>query len=611
MAKHVSDFFSNLKWALGLAWEIDMKSLIFLFAITIVGAFLPAIFISLTGNAVNIVEGAIGDELGNFQIVIYAIAVIIVLQIFHGLYNVLPSMVQFSAYLKFSTATQIKNSSLMKRIPIRFFDDVEKAKAIDAGNNANRSMAYFLKNTLISVGGIIGIITLLVLAAAESPLLLLLGFIMVAVALPVGIYNARREGEYWFNEQANERQEKYYYDLAFGKSSAMEFRLFNLGALIRKNWLGVAQPMLSRRVELDNKNNLRNDISDLFSLLLKFAVIASGILLVYNQQLDIGGLVVFLMLFDQLAGQSGSLSRGISTTYHFAQNRFGFLRAMYNADYTEIQPYIMDESLKTASKDDGETIFELKQVSYQYIPEKYALRNVNLKIKKGEIVALVGSNGSGKSTLIKLLLGLYTPTEGQMFFKGENYANLNFDDFMKHTGVTFQDYVNFEFSIRENIAFGDLSQIDNDDAIMAAIKKGNAEKVIERLPEGINSMVGRYYEDRGVELSGGEWQRLAVCRALISQREIMILDEPAAKLDPIAEMEQFNSIRDTAGDKTAILISHRIGFARLADKIVVLDEGNLIEVGTHEQLIAKKGAYHKMFLGQAQWYMKDEAEVKA
>ncbi len=193
-----------------------------------------------------------------------------------------------------------------------------------------------------------------------------------------------------------------------------------------------------------------------------------------------------------------------------------------------------------------------------------------------------------------------------MFFKGKNYKNLNTDLLTEQIGVMFQDFVKFEFMVRENVGFGNTAKIFDDEEIQSALKKGMAEHIVSRLPKGMDTYMGRWYEKNGIRMSGGEWQRIAASRAYVSNKEILIMDEPAAMLDPIAEMQQFQQIKNSLKGRTSVLISHRIGFARLADKIIVLDKGNMVEYGSHAELMKKKGVYFLMFSNQADWYEKEK-----
>lgn len=227
---------------------------------------------------------------------------------------------------------------------------------------------------------------------------------------------------------------------------------------------------------------------------------------------------------------------------------------------------------------------------------------MSFEIKKGEVIALVGTNGSGKSTLTKLLLGIFEPDAGEMFFYGVNYKNITIHTLRKYVGTFFQNFFIFHHSIRENIGYGDLKNIEDEQKIYDALKKGGAIDIVKRMPKGIDSTLKRDVEKSGVILSGGESQRIAVSRTHMSDKEVLIFDEPATMLDPVAEMKQFMNIKQSLKGRTAILISHRIGFARLADRILMVENGKIVESGTHEELISKNSVYAHFFNEQARWY---------
>jgi len=243
---------------------------------------------------------------------------------------------------------------------------------------------------------------------------------------------------------------------------------------------------------------------------------------------------------------------------------------------------------------------ELIGVSFTYPgSQQPVLHDVNLVIQPGERIALIGENGAGKSTLIRLILGLYRPQEGRILLGGRDIQDIPREELFRCFAAVFQEYARYQFTVADNIRFG--RQWDADDAAIqrAAVQSG-ADAFIQRLPDGYRTLLGKPLG--GVDLSGGEWQKLAIARALVRQAPVVILDEPTAALDPKAEAEVYRQFGEMTRGRTAILISHRLGSARLADRIVVLKAGRIVEIGTHEELLARGGEYAGFFSLQAQWY---------
>jgi ATP-binding cassette subfamily B protein len=316
---------------------------------------------------------------------------------------------------------------------------------------------------------------------------------------------------------------------------------------------------------------------------------------------------VFLMLY--LLGESLSETNKVFSSSVFEALRgFNALRSQYyflnkvpmgderKLNQQEIQKYI------TKCKEDSDIVFEAKNLCFSYDDKTEVLHGLDFKIKKGETIALVGSNGSGKTTLVKLLIQLYQPNEGELRFYGKDYYEYPEGSINQEIGMFFQDFYLFHLSIRENIGFGNLKHLKNDFMILSAMEKGGAKGILSKCENGLEQILNKSIIKTGVNLSGGEQQRIAVSRTHMSDKDILIFDEPAAALDPIAEMEQFHNIKAKTEGKTSILISHRVGFARMADRIFVLDKGNLIEVGTHDELMQKNGIYADFFNQQAEWY---------
>ena len=253
-------------------------------------------------------------------------------------------------------------------------------------------------------------------------------------------------------------------------------------------------------------------------------------------------------------------------------------------------------------KKQSDIVFEGKDLCFSYDCKTEVLHHLNFQIRKGETIALVGSNGSGKSTLVKLLIDLYRPDSGKLYFYGKEYSAYPEGSINKEIGMFFQNFFLFHVSLRENVGFGNLKQLKEDSAILSALEKGGALGILSKCANGLEQLLKKDVKRTGINLSGGEQQKVAVSRTHMSDKEILVFDEPAAALDPIAEMEQFQNIKQKTEGKTSILISHRIGFARMADRIFVLEKGYLAEVGTHEELLKTGGIYADFFRQQAQWY---------
>jgi ABC-type multidrug transport system fused ATPase/permease subunit len=246
---------------------------------------------------------------------------------------------------------------------------------------------------------------------------------------------------------------------------------------------------------------------------------------------------------------------------------------------------------------------EFRDVSFRYPgTDHWVLRGVSLRIAAGEKVALVGENGAGKSTLIKLLMRLYDPTEGSVLYGGVDLRDMDARDLRDRIGVLFQDFVRYQWTARENVGIGWVPALEDRPRIDRAVDDGGARTLVEQLPQKLETMLGGWFEE-GHELSGGQWQKIALARAFMRDSEVLVLDEPTAALDAEAEHELFVRLQQLAADRTAILISHRFSTVRRADRIAVLQEGRVEELGTHAELLARDGRYAHLFRLQASGYV--------
>jgi ATP-binding cassette subfamily B protein len=264
----------------------------------------------------------------------------------------------------------------------------------------------------------------------------------------------------------------------------------------------------------------------------------------------------------------------------------------------------MDDSygvdLRSSPNTPATPVLELRDIHKSFGAVK-ALRGANLSLHKGQVTALVGENGAGKTTLVKLLARLYDPSEGRILLDGYDLREYDLTELRTHTGVIFQDYLRYQMPVSQNIAAGNIREKENRELIMASARQSLADAVVQRLPGKYDQPLGKRF-NQGVELSGGEWQKIALARAYMKEAQLLILDEPTAALDARAEFEVFQRFSELTKGKTAVLISHRFSTVRMADRILVLDRGELLEVGSHQELLAMNGRYAELFRLQAKGY---------
>ena len=261
---------------------------------------------------------------------------------------------------------------------------------------------------------------------------------------------------------------------------------------------------------------------------------------------------------------------------------------------------------------------EFSHVSFIYPgTQRKVLDDINLLIRPGETLVLVGLNGAGKTTLLKLLTRLYDPTEGTIYLDGRDIRSYDVADLYRMYGIIFQDFGKYAVSVSENIRFGDIRKEADDKAtrdrnVRTAAAEADATGYISRLPNGFDTPLMRIFEEQGIEPSIGQWQKLAIARAFYSDSDVLILDEPTASLDPMAEQEIFNQFDRLRAEKTTIFVSHRLSSATVASKIAVLENGRLIEEGDHPTLMSRRGRYYELFSTQAKRYVtQNEEEQKA
>ncbi|MCK5313444.1 MAG: ABC transporter ATP-binding protein [Desulfobacteraceae bacterium] len=398
----------------------------------------------------------------------------------------------------------------------------------------------------------------------------------------------------WQRERTQtERKGGYLNWLITGSLHAKELRLFGLGDLFTKRFSKIRQTLRGEKLELIKKRSIADVLAQICSIVAMFGALGLIIFRAVHGMISLGDLVMYYQAFQRGLEFFRNLLTGVAGLYNdnlFISNFYEFI----------------DLKIKIASPDKPVKVPEtmmhgvaFKDVSFKYpMSEKSVLANINFSINPGEIVALVGENGAGKSTLTKLLCRLYDPDSGAISIDNTDIRQFAVSDLRDMIGVMFQDYAKYHFSARENIWIGDIAVPFESDKIKVAAKNADAKRVIEKLPKGFETVLGKMFRD-GEELSQGQWQKIALARAFMRDAQLIILDEPASSLDAESEYEIFNNFRKLLKGKSALLISHRFSTVKMADRILVLENGTIIEQGSHDVLMQKQGQYEKWFKKQA------------
>lgn len=443
------------------------------------------------------------------------------------------------------------------------------------------------------------VITLLSMVVLLSQLAWWLSFVAILAPLPAFVANVRYGwwGYRMMRRQSPLRREMAYYGaLLTTDTYNKEIKLFTLGAFFITMYRKIADQFLAESRRLLVPRYLAAFGWGLGTLLV------NGIIYLYVVIQTIAGVISFgrLTVFTQAALSLGTSFQGILSGVSDTYENNLFVNTLF--EYLAYKPTIVSPPDGIAPGTDGLTI-EFHDVSFTYpgASKGQALHNVSFTIRPGEAIALVGRNGAGKTTIVKLLTRLYDPDSGEILINGRDIKAYDLEALRSQIGVIFQDYVTYFLNASRNIGVGKIEAIDDDAGVRVAATKSGANAVIERLPNAYATMLGKWF-DQGQQLSGGEWQKIALARAFMRDAQLLILDEPTSSLDPQAEYDVFQRFRELTADKSAIFISHRFSTVRLANRIVVLEDGRVIEEGSHAELLARDGRYAELFRLQAEAY---------
>ena len=471
--------------------------------------------------------------------------------------------------------------------------------------NANREAGIrpiqVLSSTFKVVSTVISIVGFVILLCAVSPIIPLL---MLVLAIPGAVVNMiyRKKHFRYIRHHSKERRElRYFSDQMVDKDKVKEIRIFGLSGTFIERYNGIFRKYFAGLRKLFYNECFWHVAIDLCVIVVDAALFAVIAYEVWIGRMQIGDYSLYTGALTSIVSGVSTLIATTSTVYEgtlFIDNLIEFMR-----EKCHLVPKVeKDEKPLSVKRHIGHTI-EFRGVSFRYPgTNRDVLKNINLTFKAGDTVMLVGLNGAGKTTLIKLLTRLYDPTEGVILLDGEDIRRYDLAELYRMYGIIFQDFGKYAVSVQDNIVFGEVDKPVVEAAVHEAADRSAAAGFIERLPDGYQTPLMRYFEENGVELSIGQWQKLSVARAFYSDSDVLILDEPTASLDALAEQEIYRQFDQLRRDKTTIIVSHRLSSATTASLVVVLQNGEVIEQGTHAELMAHGGSYYELFTAQASRY---------
>lgn len=594
----------RLFYIFGIVWETNPFILLFLIFMAVWEGVTPVIsaFISkdlLNEIAQSYIVATSGGE-ADFGAVVKLLIIMFAFQFITGLVAVVANIFNTISGELVVNHVSMKIMYKSREVDLASFDDPAFYERFE---NAKRESSMrplnIIRHNFMILSALISMVSFVIVLGAVSKWIPL---IIVLTSFPTAVVSfAYRNKNFWYMRfHSRERREmSYYSDLITNKDMVKEIRIF-----------GLSDTFIGRYKETFKKyfKGLKNlTIGEgMWNILIKvIATVANCFMFVYIARgvargiYQVGDYSLYIGALQSISAGVAGIIATMASVYEgtlFIDNLILFMNEETHIVPTLAEPRHVEHHV-------GHKI-EFKDVSFAYPgSSRNVINHVNLTIDAGDTCVLVGINGAGKTTLIKLLTRLYDPTEGQILLDGYDIKEYDTKDLYSMFGIIFQDFGKYAVSVKENIQFGQVDREVNDDEITAAAEQSTASQFIDNLPAKYSTPLMKYFEESGIELSIGQWQKLSIARAFYSDSDIIILDEPTASLDAIAEQDIYNQFDRLRKDKTTIFVSHRLSSATVANKIVVLENGEILEIGNHSELMKNHGRYYELFSTQAKRYI--------
>ena len=614
LKEFLGGFFSRFAYIVKLVWQTGHWILFLLTFIALFKGVTPVIGALISQGILNELQQIV--QLGALPESSFWSSTVFYLLIFLFVYRILLQIItNVSRALNRIAGEKVVNQVKMqimeksKHLDVASFDNSAfYGRMENASREAGNRPLMILSETFNAISTVIEFVSYLLILFA-APGLSWATLVIIAVSIPSAVINfiyRKKYFNYMWRRSKERRQMEYYSGLLVNKDLIKEVRMYDLADTFIDRFSKVFTVYFNGLRRLIFSENawhvaigILSGITNLVFYILIAKQVFTGQIMIGDYSLYTGAILSVATCINTLITTSGTIYEGTL----FIDNLIAFMK-----EPKTVIPRVTPA--RTVQRNTGHTI-EFVHVSFRYPnTERDVLHDVSFTIQPGETLALVGLNGAGKTTLIKLLTRLYDPTEGTILLDGKDLKDYDLSSLYSTFGIIFQDFGKYAVSAEENIRYGDIHKEADIDTVKYAATQSSAKAYIESLPDGYNTPLTRIFEPNGIELSIGQWQKLAVARAFYADSEILILDEPTASLDPIAEQEIFNQFDSLRNSKTTIFVSHRLSSATIADQIIVLENGCLIEKGSHSALMEQKGKYCELFSTQAKRYTSSRTEFR-
>ena len=583
MKNKFRDIFKSIDYVRKLLFKYKKRYLIILVILNIISVIFP--FLSLF-NVQYIINSL--QEKENFNQIINCLILYIIL----GMLNIAINKIYAYFLYKYQEYLYLNlNQMILNKTKDFELSDYENPQIYDLIQRAEQNIGIrpfsMVNSFLVIMKSILTLLTSISILLLWHWWLIFPFIVLSIIAIKYFAKIGNQEYEMIFNRTNYERKSWYIAHLLTKDTFVKEVKMLDLSDYLLNKFYSLRSQFYKENIRMNKIKTLFSFFYNLSNFSISAGIVVLAAIESYLNHILVGNLMTYINVVSKIENSIENIVNSIFAFYQdslYLENINNYLNYYHNY---EINDYIdFNEKIEK---------IEFINVSYKYPGQKeYALKNINLILKRDEITVLVGENGSGKTTLIKLLNGLYDNYEGEILFNNVNIRIINKKSIRNKISTLFQDYNQYQFTVKENIGFGNINKINSNESIYEAAQMANADKFINKLKNKYNQQLGTWFKE-GIQLSGGQWQKIAIARLYMNGGDVYVLDEPTASLDPKSEYEFFSQLKKNKNDKVSLFITHRFINANVSDKIIVMDKGRIVERGNHNDLIRIDGIYKKMY----------------